>query len=238
MKKLFNTDSKKFRRSIAVIGVIALVCCVGVIHNEIQNQSNLSVSAGYEEYEEGEMNQHNGDVLVDSLNIKGVKGSSKDIETEKKEAPGAENKESKDGTEIKDSTEKDKETVLVTSDDATIIENTDEYFREARETLTYDRNEMISMLTDTIESKEAGAEKNNASEQKIKLMEYMETEKAIESLIRNKGYTDAFVIITDRSVNVTVQTDSLKDEDVAKILDIVIRETGRDAEGIVIQVKN
>ncbi len=224
LKKIFNTGSKNFRRGAAVVGVIALVCCVGVIHNKIQKENSLSVSAGYEKYEENEMAAHNGDVLVDSLNLKKVEGSS-DI-----------NATTEDGIDIK-SSENAQETSLVTSDDASIIGNPDEYFKEARETLSYDRGEMISMLTDTIESKDSGIEKNSASEQKTKLMAYMEMEKSVENLIRAKGYTDAFVIVTDRSVNVTVQKDVLDDTDVAKILDVVMRETGRAAENIVIQAK-
>ena len=226
MKKIFDKENRKLRRGIVIVGVIALVCCIGVINSRVQNSSNLSVSAGYEQYESSEMESHNGDVLVDSLNLTQVKGSSEDNNSDKT-------------AEIQKPDEIDSsETSLVTSDDASVIQNTDEYFREARETLTYDRNEMISMLTDTIESKEAGAEKTNASEQKTKLMAYMEIEKSVESLIRAKGYTDAFVIVTDRSVNVTVQTEKLEDTDVARILDIVMRETGRNAEDIVIQAKS
>jgi stage III sporulation protein AH len=179
----------------------------------------MGVSAGYSEYEEAEMEAHNGEVLVDSLNITQLPGKSDDTEQSEEE------ESSTSGT------------ALVASDEATGIENTDEYFREARETLTYDRNEMISMLTDTIETSADGSQKNSASAQKEKLLEYMEMEKSIESLIRNKGFTDAFVLITDKSVNVTVQTETLSERDAAKILDIVLRETDRDVDGIVIQAK-
>ena len=66
----------------------------------------------------------------------------------------------------------------------------------------------------------------------------MEMQKSLENLIRSKGYSDAFVIITDKSVNVTVQADSLDDQDAARILDVVMRETGRNADGVVIQAKS
>ena len=48
---------------------------------------------------------------------------------------------------------------------------------------------------------------------------------------------EALVIITDNSVNVTVNTQELLRSDVAKIYDIVMRETGRDAGEIVVQNK-
>ena len=71
------------------------------------------------------MESHNGDVLVDSLNLTQVKGSSEDNNSDKTD-------EIQKPDEIDSS-----ETSLVTSDDASVIQNTDEYFREARETLTY-----------------------------------------------------------------------------------------------------
>ncbi|MCI8285280.1 MAG: SpoIIIAH-like family protein [Firmicutes bacterium] len=236
MKKFFSGENSKMHRSLAFLSVIALVCCVGIVNNRIQTSKSLSVSAGYSEYEQAEMENHNGDVLVDSLNLTQVPGSSEDAKAEETAAEqkgeAAEEQKSETGsTEAKNS-------VVVTSDDAAEIENTDAYFREARETLTYDRNEMISMLTDTIETSAEGSEKSSATDQKTKLLEYMSMEKSIESLIRNKGFTDALVIITDRSVNITVQAESLTDGDVAKILDIAIRETGRTADDIVVQTKS
>ena len=258
MKKLFGMirDNMKIRRSLVFLSVAVIVCCIGVINNRIQS-SSLGVSAGYDDYEAAEMEKHNGEVLVDSLNITQMPGSSdgnnktgssleapdaskssessvKMSEKDNDEGSGSKAKES--DTDGK-SNSKNKNTALVSSDEASGIENTDEYFREARETLTCDRNEMISMLTDTIETSAEGSEKNSAEEQRSKLLEYMEMEKSVESLIRNKGFTDAFVLITDRSVNVTVQAETLSDRDAAKILDIVIRETGRSVDDVVIQAK-
>ncbi len=257
MKKIFKfkKENIKIRKSLVFISVIVIVCCVGVVNNRIQSTGSLGVSAGYDEYEAAEMESHNGEVLVDSLNIMQMPGKSDmtDLKEQKNKDQNdmngqkkpAETKDSKDGSSDSDSgssksgtdTENNSGTALVASDEASGIENTDEYFREARETITYDRNEMISMLTDTIETSADGSQKNSASAQKDKLLEYMEKEKNIESLIRNKGFTDAFVLITDRSVSVTVQTDTLSERDAAKILDIVIRETGRSVDDVVIQAK-
>jgi stage III sporulation protein AH len=100
-----------------------------------------------------------------------------------------------------------------------------------------DRNQVISMLTDVIEETKDGAEKNNATEQKLKIIDYMNKEKVIENLIKNKGFADALVLMTDNSVNVTVNKQEITQADVAKICDIVMRETGRDASQIVIQSK-
>lgn len=228
VKKLleFTREKLKIKRSLIFLSIAVIVCCIGVINNKIQNSSTLGVSAGYDDYEVSEMEKHDGEVLVDSINIMQMPGEGSDN-----------NNEDNRSNDVPDASSENKATALVSSDEAAAIENTDEYFREARETLTYDRNEMISMLTDTIETSSEGSQKNSAAEQKAKLLEYMETEKSIESLIRNKGFTDAFVLITDKSVNVTIQTDTLSERDAAKILDVVLRETGRSVDDVVIQAK-
>ncbi len=65
----------------------------------------------------------------------------------------------------------------------------------------------------------------------------MNRENEMENLIENKGFAEALVIITDTSVNISVKKQELSQADVAKIMDIAIRETGRKAEEIVIQSK-
>jgi len=128
--------------------------------------------------------------------------------------------------------------MIVTSDDLSEVANADAYFEEVRATINMDRNQVISMLTDVIEeSKEGSQERNDATQQKLKIIDYMNKEKVIENLIKNKGFTDALVLMTDNSVNVTVNKQEITQSDVAKICDIVMRETGRDASQIVIQSK-
>jgi len=151
---------------------------------------------------------HDGDVLVDSLNVQ--------------------EEDSPEGGAVDES-------ALVTSDDVTELENTDTYFQELRATLDMDRNKIISMLTDAESSASTQAEKKEASAEKMALLEYMEQEKTIETLIRNKGLPDSFVVITDQGVNVTVNTEDLDQDTVTKICEIIMRQTDRKASEIVVQ---
>lgn len=150
---------------------------------------------------------HDGDVLVDSLNV-----------------------QEEDGREGEPD-----ESALVTSDDVTELENTDAYFQELRATLDMDRNKIISMLTDAESSASSQAEKQDASAEKMRLLGYMEEEKTIEALIRNKGLPACFVVITDNGVNVTVNTEELDQATVTKICEIIMRQTDRKASEIVVQ---
>ena len=63
----------------------------------------------------------------------------------------------------------------------------------------------------------------------------MEQEKTIETLIKNKGLPDTFVVITDTGVNVTVDSEELDQNMVTKICEIVMRQTDRKASEIVVQ---
>ena len=65
----------------------------------------------------------------------------------------------------------------------------------------------------------------------------MEQELAIENIIAQKNLPACFVLITESSVNVTVDQQELDTNTVAKICDVVMRETGQSADRIIIQSK-
>ena len=73
--------------------------------------------------------------------------------------------------------------------------------------------------------------------EKDRILNYMETELAIESIIKSKGLPASLVIITEQTISVTVDKQELDTSTVAKICDIVMRETGKPAEKIIIQSK-
>lgn len=220
-------DVKVDRKKLVVLcGMLALVLCVSVVNSRLGVERDLSASAGYTDYEVEQMQKHDGQVLVDSVNVTELPGNS---------TAGAVNGDpAKSETGEKDSASG---SAVVTSDNAQELERADTYFNEVRATINMDRNEIISMLTDVIEESDDGPEKNNATQQKLKIIDYMNKEKVVENLIENKGYPDALVLMTDSSVNVTVNKQELTQSDVAKISDIVMRETGRAAGQIVIQSK-
>ena len=206
------------KKKMAVLsGMFVMILCVAAVNNRLSNSEELAVSAGYESYELSQM-EHDGEVLVDSINVVSLPGTSA--------ATGFAGDSATLG-----------EAAIVTSDNVEELSNTDTYFNEMRSSITMDRNEILSMLTDVINELPDGAEKTNATQSKLKLIDYMNTENEIESLIENKGFSEALVVITDTSVNVSVKKQELTQMDVAKILDITMRETGRKAEEIVIQSK-
>lgn len=210
MKKRNLWESMKNHKK-AISGLLTLMLCVGVcvaIGGVFPSKETSSTS--------GEIPEHDGDVLVDSVNVKD-EGAGKKGQTEK-------------STDKKDSS-------LVTSDDINDAEKSDTYFEEMRATVNMDRNQVISMLTDAEAQAESTGEKENANKQKLKLLNYMEQEQNVENIMKTKKMPDCLVLISDNGVNVTVDKQDLKQTDVAKICDVIMRETGRKASEIIIQSK-
>ncbi|MGC2872953.1 SpoIIIAH-like family protein [Ihubacter sp. mB4P-1] len=153
----------------------------------------------------GKIPLHDGDVLVDSQNVAQEEALSQEGDASKTETSDGEN--ASDG-------------------------NT---FDEKKAALELERNDLIAKYDDTIKNSSNEAEKKNAIAQKEKLTGYMEMEVAIEGIIRTKNLPDCLVIITDSTVTVTVDEQDLKQNTVAKICNIVMEETKRTADKIIIQ---
>lgn len=102
-------------------------------------------------------------------------------------------------------------------------------YREERDNV---RTQELAYL-DAIVAQGADAETlADAQRSKLDLVNAMETELTVENLVRAKGFSDVIVSIHQGNVNVVVGADSLSDEQVAQILDIVLRETGKSAENV------
>lgn len=228
------------RKKIILVGMLALIVSVGVLNNRLSSEQNLSASAGYTNYEMDQMNLHDGDVLVDSLSLTAVPGTSSEAAANTDSVVKTDGAIDTIADTVKASQTMGDEidmSMIVTSDNYSELANADIYFEETRATINMDRNQVLSMLTDVIEESTEGPEKKNATEQKLKIIDYMNKEKVVENLLKSKGFQDSLVLITDNSVNITINKQEITQSDVAKITDIVMRETGRNASQIVIQSK-
>ena len=107
-----------------------------------------------------------------------------------------------------------------------------DFFASYREERDVTRTQELAYL-DAIVAQGADTETlSDAQKQKLELVNAMETELTVENLIRAKGFADVIVSIHKGNVNVVVGADALNDEQVAQILDIVLRETGKSAENV------
>lgn len=116
-----------------------------------------------------------------------------------------------------------------------------EYFASARLTRQQARDNAISLLQEAAAQENAAQTvANEASEGIQVLATYTLAEAQIENLVTAKGYTDCVAFMGADSISVVVSTDSgtLTPEDVAKITDITMTETGYPAGGIKIMAAN
>ena len=116
-----------------------------------------------------------------------------------------------------------------------------DYFASARLTRQQARDNAISLLQEAAEQENADtAVANEASEGIQVLASYTLKEAQIENLVTAKGYADCVAFMGDDSISVVVSTKSgdLTAEDVAKITDITMTETGLPAGNIKIMAAN
>ena len=116
-----------------------------------------------------------------------------------------------------------------------------DYFASARLTRQQARDNALSLLQEAAEQENADQTVANEASQGIQVLaSYTLKEAQIENLVTAKGYTDCVAFMGDGSVSVVVSTKSgeLTAEDVAKITDITMTETGFPAGGIKIMAAN
>ncbi len=123
------------------------------------------------------------------------------------------------------------------ADDIAVISSQNYFvdFKETRESL---RNTEIAMLDSIITSEKSAAEEiKDAQDQKIVIVQSMESELKIEGLLVASGFSDAIVTVKEGSVNVVIKAEEISKEQAAKILEIVRDETGEPAQNIKIILK-
>lgn len=106
-------------------------------------------------------------------------------------------------------------------------------FSQYKNERTSRRAEEISYIDSVISGETADAQtKSRAEEQKLEIVSCMETELTTEGLIQTKMMVDTVVTVKDGAVNVVVNQDSLTEEEVAQIAEIVRAQTGEAAQNI------
>ena len=126
------------------------------------------------------------------------------------------------------------------TDEAAVYTGGD-YFASARLTRQQARDNAISLLQEAAEQPGADAAvANEASEGIAVLAGYTMVEAQIENLVTAKGYADCVAFMGADSVSVVVDTGTgeLTAEDVAKITDITVTETGYPASGVKVMASN
>lgn len=110
-----------------------------------------------------------------------------------------------------------------------------DYFASARLTRQQARDSALALLQEAAGQEGADSETLSEASQSIQVLaSYTLQEAQVENLVTAKGYEDCVAFMSDGSLSVVVSTQSgeLTSEDVVKITDIAITETGLSAADI------
>ena len=137
--------SKGFRKkTLILLSMLFVVLAIGVINNRLAEKDELTASKEYVNFEQQQIDEHDGEVLVDSVQLAAVPGTSPENNNIEKPA--------------------EESVVVITSDDISELESADAFFAEIRAAMDMDRNKILSMLTSVIEESDPGPEKDNATQ--------------------------------------------------------------------------
>ncbi len=225
------------KRPAIVVMLILILVLTGYINHNLTKRASSRVSSDYQKYEEIELAKMN--------------------ETEDKDLVAAISEGNEDELEIIDSEEGDEEKngdqasnnvdELVEKAEGNISETisnqenlkSKNYFIEQRLSRDKLRAGLIDRLNEIVNNENSSQEMITESQKKImEIGELSEKELVIEGLIKAKGFREALVFLTNTDAKVVVDADELTEQDVVKILDIVINETDLDASNVKIMKKN
>ena len=116
--------------------------------------------------------------------------------------------------------------------------STDEYFTSSR----LDRNTMYSQRIENYQdilsnTNVSEAQKKTAQEEITKINKEQNAIMIAENLIKTKGIEDLVIFVNGESINVIVKGEDLKEEEIAQIQNIVMRELEAEIENIHIMNK-
>ena len=91
------------------------------------------------------------------------------------------------------------------------------------------RSKVCELLNKSIDNPNTSNDSKLEAEQKlISIAECMDSELTCESLLALKGFENAVVFISDGLITVSVESNGLNDEDIAKINDVIFGQTGNN----------
>ena len=198
-------------RGFVVVALSAMLIAVGVINYQLSKQSALTVSKEFEAYEKSQQ-EKNSD-----------KEDEKDKETAEITVIDSKDSESDKIKEKATETSKQIEEQLTSKENM----NKSTYVLDMKMTREKQRNDLAQELDEIINNPSTtDKSREEASNMKLQLVKFQETELKIENLLSAKGFENALVYIGENNVNVVVNKEDLSNSEAAKIFDLVSEQSG------------
>ncbi len=205
---------KFIKKNQVVVAVIAIMLiAAGYLNFTNNNQSNSAIETG---------------ILTDAEQMAAI-GDAKLASSN----PQEENTAVISTAVRNDAEENTQETVQTNTETAV-----DEYFTKSR----LERDTMYSQMIESYQkilekTTISETQKNTAQKEITRINEQKNAIMITENLLKTKGFEDLIIFINDKSINVIVKSKELKENQVAQIQNIIIRELDADVEDIHISNK-
>ncbi len=104
----------------------------------------------------------------------------------------------------------------------------DSYFASAQLSRQQARDQAIAVLQSVVASEATEASREQANADISRIASEIETEAAIETLIKSKGFEDCVAVISEGTASVIVRSDGLLPNELSQIKEIVWEQAGID----------
>jgi len=219
------------KRPVIVVMLILLLLLTGYVNHNLTKRASSRVSREYQQYEEMELSKEkqSDNDLVPAIS------EGKDEEMEIIDTDDEKGNETSNVDGLVKNTEDDISETISNKENL----KSKNYFVEQRLSRDKLRASLVDRLNDIVNNENSSQEMVTEAQRKImKIGEIAEKELTIEGLIKAKGFNEALVFLTEKDAKVVVDVEDLTEQDVVKILDIVINETDLDASNVKIMKKN
>lgn len=126
-----------------------------------------------------------------------------------------------------------KESAAPAAEEAQSAAQTGDFFKDFRAQRETARADEIALLDSIVQREDAPEDSvKKADERRIELTRFTEQERAIEKLLVAKGFEDAAAFVQEGTATIVVKKEKLTDEEIARILEMAMRQTGQEASNI------
>ena len=214
------------RKQIVVLSLILMIVIAGYLQYSYKKSSVL-VSGDTVETDSPRLGEavyvDNSDLLEDEVADKTEESDKKDDKKDNKKDDKKDDKKDEKKDDKKDNKKDEKKSA---NKDVQASKQANEFFAQAKMDKDVTRGKNKDELEQITKDPNADKElKSQANEKILALIDKSEKEMAIETLIKEKGYSDVVVFIADDgSIDVVVKAQSLSDVEATQIADIASRQ--------------
>lgn len=225
----------RIKKPAIIMVLIGLLVFTGYINHNLTQQASSKISTDYQRHEETQLAQNVDEDDTNLVETLSEGENSKEIDEDIDDIEILDTKGNQKVDEISKETNNTIEKTIGQGDNL----KSKNYFIEQRLARDRLRAGSIDRLNEIVNNDNTNDEMRTNAQQKImSIGNISETELAIEGLVKAKGFEEALAFLTDKDIKIVVSKDELSEQDMVKILDLVMGETDLHAPNIKIMNKH